>query len=105
MRILMLSYEFPPLGGGGGQVVDGLTRELVCDTAGAGVFAPAENPTAIARAVMELTDNAARRDQLGGAGRAWMERHGSRKVHAMKYLEILKDLVAATPPTTSRSAW
>jgi glycosyltransferase involved in cell wall biosynthesis len=29
MKILMLSYEFPPLGGGGGKVVDGLTRELV----------------------------------------------------------------------------
>ena len=29
MRILMLCYEFPPLGGGGGRVVAGLSRELV----------------------------------------------------------------------------
>jgi glycosyltransferase involved in cell wall biosynthesis len=29
MRILMLSYEFPPLGGGGAKVVAGLSRELV----------------------------------------------------------------------------
>jgi glycosyltransferase involved in cell wall biosynthesis len=29
MRILMLSYEFPPLGGGGSRVVSGLSRELV----------------------------------------------------------------------------
>lgn len=29
MRILMLCYEFPPLGGGGSRVVDGLSRELV----------------------------------------------------------------------------
>lgn len=29
MNILMLSYEFPPLGGGGGNVVYGLSRELV----------------------------------------------------------------------------
>lgn len=29
MRILTLCYEFPPLGGGGSQVVSGLSRELV----------------------------------------------------------------------------
>jgi glycosyltransferase involved in cell wall biosynthesis len=29
MRILTLSYEFPPLGGGGARVVDGLARHLV----------------------------------------------------------------------------
>ena len=29
MRILMLSYEFPPLGSGGTKVVYGLSRELV----------------------------------------------------------------------------
>jgi glycosyltransferase involved in cell wall biosynthesis len=29
MRILMLSYEFPPLGGGGGRVVHGLATQLV----------------------------------------------------------------------------
>jgi glycosyltransferase involved in cell wall biosynthesis len=29
MQILMLCYEFPPLGGGGSRVVDGLSRELV----------------------------------------------------------------------------
>jgi len=29
MKILKLSYEFPPLGGGGSRVVDGLSRELV----------------------------------------------------------------------------
>ena len=29
MRILMLSYEFPPLGGGGAKVVYGLSQELV----------------------------------------------------------------------------
>ena len=28
MRILTLSYEFPPLGGGGARVVDGLTRQF-----------------------------------------------------------------------------
>lgn len=28
MRILTLSYEFPPLGGGGARVVDGLVRQL-----------------------------------------------------------------------------
>ena len=29
MRVLMLSYEFPPIGGGGAKVVYGLSRELV----------------------------------------------------------------------------
>src|SRR5207344_2857933 len=29
MRILMTSYEFPPIGGGGAAVVAGLCRELV----------------------------------------------------------------------------
>jgi len=29
MRILMLCYEFPPIGGGGGRVAHGLSRELV----------------------------------------------------------------------------
>ncbi len=28
MRILLLSYEFPPIGGGGGRVVEGLIRQL-----------------------------------------------------------------------------
>jgi glycosyltransferase involved in cell wall biosynthesis len=31
MRILMLCYEFPPLGGGGSRVVEGLSRQLVVD--------------------------------------------------------------------------
>lgn len=29
MHILVLSYEFPPLGGGGGRVVEGLSRQLL----------------------------------------------------------------------------
>lgn len=29
VRILMVCYEFPPIGGGGGRVVDALSRELV----------------------------------------------------------------------------
>jgi glycogen synthase len=29
MRILTLSYEFPPIGGGGANVVKGLSAELV----------------------------------------------------------------------------
>jgi len=29
MRILLLSYEFPPIGGGGARVVVGLAKELV----------------------------------------------------------------------------
>jgi glycosyltransferase involved in cell wall biosynthesis len=29
MKVLMISYEFPPLGGGGAKVVHGLTNELV----------------------------------------------------------------------------
>jgi hypothetical protein len=29
MRILTLSYEFPPVGGGGANVVKGLSAELV----------------------------------------------------------------------------
>jgi hypothetical protein len=28
MRVLMLSYEFPPIGGGGENVVFGLSKEL-----------------------------------------------------------------------------
>jgi glycosyltransferase involved in cell wall biosynthesis len=28
MKVLMLSYEFPPLGGGGAKVVYGLTKEM-----------------------------------------------------------------------------
>jgi len=31
VRILMPCYEFPPLGGGGSRVVDGLSRQLVVD--------------------------------------------------------------------------
>ena len=29
IKILMLCYEYPPIGGGGAKVVDGLTRELI----------------------------------------------------------------------------
>jgi hypothetical protein len=29
VKVLILSYEFPPLGGGGAKIVQGLTNELV----------------------------------------------------------------------------
>lgn len=54
-----------------GTAVDGIAEQL---DGGRGVLVPAEDPGAVARAVLQLLEDPARRNALGEAGRAWVER-------------------------------
>jgi glycosyltransferase involved in cell wall biosynthesis len=73
--------------------IDGVARELVCQTAKAGVFARPEDPDDIAARVVELADDPDLRARLGASGRAWVIQHASRRAIAERYLELLHRLV------------
>jgi glycosyltransferase involved in cell wall biosynthesis len=79
--------------------IDGAARRLVCDQAGAGIFAEPENGKAIADAVLQLAADPARCAELGRNGRQWVMANASRDQLALRYLEIMQDLAArpATP--------
>jgi glycosyltransferase involved in cell wall biosynthesis len=73
--------------------INGAARELVCQQAGAGVFAEPENPKAIASAIRFLADHAELRAKMAESGRRWVLANASRKVLATRYLKILTELV------------
>ena len=79
--------------------IDGIARELVCDQAGAGIFAAAENPKAIAHAIRFLADHPQRRAEMGVNGRRWILANASREVLAARYLRIMEGV--AGPHTNS----
>lgn len=74
--------------------IDGIARAMVCDQAGAGIYAQAENGASIAEAVIRLTDDAELRMRLGRRGKAWVMEHATRGALATAYLEHLRTLVA-----------
>lgn len=74
--------------------IDGVARKLVCDDAGAGVFAEPEDPRALATAIRWLADDAERSSAMGLRGREWVEAHASRRAIAEQYLALLVELVA-----------
>jgi glycosyltransferase involved in cell wall biosynthesis len=74
--------------------IDGVARELVCDQAGAGVFARPEQPRDLADAILRLAADGVERAQMGQRGRAWVEANASRDSLAQRYLSIMEGLVS-----------
>lgn len=72
--------------------IDGVARELVCGEARAGLFAPPENPQALASVIRQLADDTAGCAHMGDRGRQWVTEHASRRVLAEKYLRLLESL-------------
>lgn len=75
--------------------IDGVARRLVCDEAQAGVFATPEVPASLAGAIVSLTDDAERRNQLGRNGRAWVLANATREMLADRYLAHLEGVVSS----------
>lgn len=56
----------------------------------AGTTVPAEDPTALAKAIAELADlSATELDEMGAHGRTWVEEHRSIRSLAARYLDVL----------------
>ena len=77
--------------------VDGEARRLVED-AGAGVFVPPEDASALAGTLRRLDGDATARSSMGRSGRAFVERHFSRQAQARLYLEHLDRIVRPVRP-------
>jgi glycosyltransferase involved in cell wall biosynthesis len=69
--------------------VDGEARRLVED-AGAGVFVPPEDASALAATIRRLDSDPAARCRMGQSGRDFVERHFSRRAQARLYLKSLE---------------
>jgi len=68
----------------------GGNREIVRDGE-SGLLVPAQNPNALATALVALLDAPARAAGFGRAGRTWVERHGSMQAMAARYLAVYQD--------------
>jgi glycosyltransferase involved in cell wall biosynthesis len=75
--------------------IDGVARKLVCEEAGAGVFAEPENGPALAAAIRGLADDPAGRARMGKSGREWLLANATRELLAQKYLSVMSEVVAA----------
>ena len=75
--------------------VDGVARELVVDTARAGVFAAPNRPDELAAAIRELTDDRAGRTRMGASGFAWVRANATRSSLAARYLSVMEHLPKA----------
>jgi glycosyltransferase involved in cell wall biosynthesis len=73
--------------------IDGVARELVCEQVRAGIFAPPENPRALADAIVHLADHRDECRRMGASGLAWVRAHASRESRAREYLELMESLV------------
>ncbi len=73
--------------------IDGVARKLVCDAAGAGVYAPAGDASALDAAIRVLADSPERRASLGRAGRQWVLANATRNSLAARYLDVMRSLV------------
>lgn len=82
--------------------IDGVARKLVCDHAGAGLFAAPENATEIAGAIVTLRDDPARAARLGRSGRAWALENADRRALATRYLHILSGLTGLSASGPSK---
>jgi glycosyltransferase involved in cell wall biosynthesis len=82
-----MSCERPTL-----LAIDGVARELVCDEAKAGVFAPPENARAIADAIVALSRDRDGCERMGKNGRAWVLANATREALASRYLGVLESL-------------
>ena len=83
-----MSCERPTL-----LAIDGVARQLVCDEARAGVFAEPENADSLATAIRRLADDPEGRREMGRRGREWILANATRQMLAIRYLDIMKELV------------
>lgn len=73
--------------------IDGVIREVV-EQAGAGVFVPPGDPAALAAALRNLAADPARLQQMGAAGRRYLETYFDRSTLAGQLETVLQDLTA-----------
>jgi glycosyltransferase involved in cell wall biosynthesis len=78
--------------------IDGVARTLVCEQAGAGVFAEPENARAIADALRKLADSPDECARMGANGRRWVLANASRDALAARYLKIMEQTVGGSQP-------
>jgi glycosyltransferase involved in cell wall biosynthesis len=78
--------------------IDGVARDLVCEQAGAGVYAEPENPHEIALALKTLADSADTCARLGDNGRRWVLANAGRDALASRYLAIMEQVTGCEPP-------
>ena len=71
--------------------VDGQARQIV-EEAGAGVFAEPENSKALVKAILDLSQDPARRRQMGASGRQYIVSKLSRDKTAQDYVSVLEGL-------------
>jgi glycosyltransferase involved in cell wall biosynthesis len=72
--------------------IDGVVRQVV-ETAQAGIFVPPGDPTAMAEAITQLTDDPAQTRRMGQAGRAYLEAHFDRPKLAEDLVSLLVRLL------------
>ena len=71
--------------------IDGVIRQVV-DSAGAGIFVPPGNPTAMAEAVLTLSSDKIKARSMGLAGRQYIEQFFSRHELAEKLYLLLEEM-------------
>jgi colanic acid biosynthesis glycosyl transferase WcaI len=69
--------------------VDGQARQIV-EQANAGIFVEPENSKALAQAIIELADDAPKREQMGSNGRKYIVDSFSREKTARDYIAVLE---------------
>ncbi len=82
-------FEFMGAGRAIVTTVDGESRAIV-ERAGAGIFSRPEDGAALAQLLLTLAASPERIEELGRAGRAFVEAHYSRPALARRYLEVLE---------------
>lgn len=71
--------------------VDGQAREIV-ESAGGGLCFEPQNEAGLVAAIRELVSHSALGQQLGEGGRRWIVDHLSRRMTAIKYLDVLRSV-------------
>lgn len=82
--------------------VDGEARRIV-ERSGGGLFAPPEDVDAMLEAIRSLARSPALREEMGRAGRSFVEREYDRDALAGRYLEVLAE-VAGAPAAARQGA-
>jgi colanic acid biosynthesis glycosyl transferase WcaI len=72
--------------------VDGQARQIV-EEAGAGIYTEPENSKALVKAVLDLEEDPARRQQMGSSGRQYIVNKFSREKTARDYIKVLEVLL------------
>jgi glycosyltransferase involved in cell wall biosynthesis len=83
--------------------VDGQAREIL-DKAQAGLFIEPEDPTALTEAILRLRGDAQLRQSFGDNGRRFILEHYSRKQTAVRYVQVLEQLLGRQSATEAVAA-